>query len=115
MAILLAAEIARRISGTEFPAFLEQAVFRPLKMDHSALGLGRFPLEAMMRCQAEDAVPESGAGDPAARDRGRPAAPAQPRLGSRGRVRGLKVHPACPKPAAGNRRFGVAPKARPGL
>ena len=33
MAILLAAEIARRISGTEFPAFLEQAVFRPLKAD----------------------------------------------------------------------------------
>ena len=35
--ILLAAEIAQRISGTEFPAFLEQAVFRPLKMDHSSL------------------------------------------------------------------------------
>ena len=68
MAILLAAEIARRISGTEFTAFIDQAVFRPLKMEHSALGLGRFPLEAVMRCQAEDAAPESGAGDPAARD-----------------------------------------------
>jgi CubicO group peptidase (beta-lactamase class C family) len=67
MALLLASEIARRISGTEFAAFIEQAVFRPLEMKHSALGLGRFPLEAAMRCQAEDAAPESGAGDPAAR------------------------------------------------
>jgi CubicO group peptidase (beta-lactamase class C family) len=68
MAILLAAEIARRISGTEFPAFIEGAVFRPLEMKHSSLGLGRFPLEATLRCQAEDAAPESGEGDPAARD-----------------------------------------------
>jgi CubicO group peptidase (beta-lactamase class C family) len=66
MAFLLASEIARRISGTEFPAFIEEAIFRPLEMKHAALGLGRFPLEATMRCQAEDAAPESGAGDPAA-------------------------------------------------
>ena len=68
MAILLAAEIARRISGTAFPAFVEEAVFQPLGMKHSALGLGRFPLEATMRCQAENAAPESGAGDPTARE-----------------------------------------------
>jgi CubicO group peptidase (beta-lactamase class C family) len=68
MAILLAAEVARRISGTAFSAFVEEAVFRPLGMEHSALGLGRFPQEATMRCQAEDAAPESGAGDPAARE-----------------------------------------------
>jgi CubicO group peptidase (beta-lactamase class C family) len=68
MAILLAAEVARRISGTEFPAVIGEAVFRPLGMAHSALGLGRFPLEAAMRCQAADAAPESGAGDPAARE-----------------------------------------------
>jgi CubicO group peptidase (beta-lactamase class C family) len=68
MAILLASEVARRISGTAFPEFIEEAVFRPLGMTHSALGLGRFPLEATMRCQAEDAAPESGAGDPSARD-----------------------------------------------
>jgi CubicO group peptidase (beta-lactamase class C family) len=68
MAILLAAEVARRISGTEFSAFIEQAVFRPLEMKHSALGLGRFPLEVTMRCQAENAAPESGAGDPTARE-----------------------------------------------
>jgi len=66
MAILLAAEVAQRISRTEFASFIEGAVFRPLEMNHSALGLGRFPLEAMMRCQAENAAPESGGGDPAA-------------------------------------------------
>ena len=37
-------------------------------MKHSALGLGRFPLEATMRCQADGAAPESGAGDPAAKE-----------------------------------------------
>jgi CubicO group peptidase (beta-lactamase class C family) len=68
MAILLAAEVARRISGTEFPAFIDEAIFRPLGMTHTALGLGRFPLESTMRCQAEDAAPESGAGDPSARE-----------------------------------------------
>jgi CubicO group peptidase (beta-lactamase class C family) len=68
MAILLASEVARRISGTEFPALIEGAVFRPLEMKHSALGLGRFALEGTMRCQAENAAPESGAGDPAARE-----------------------------------------------
>jgi CubicO group peptidase (beta-lactamase class C family) len=68
MAILLASEVVRRISGTEFPAFIDQAVFRPLGMTQTALGLGRFPLEATMRCQAEDAAPESGAGDPSARE-----------------------------------------------
>jgi CubicO group peptidase (beta-lactamase class C family) len=68
LALLLAAEVAQRISGAGFLALIEDAVFRPLDMKHSALGLGRFPLEAMMRCQAENAAPESGAGDPATRD-----------------------------------------------
>jgi CubicO group peptidase (beta-lactamase class C family) len=68
MALLLAAEIAQRISGTGLLALIDEFVFRPLEMKHSALGLGRFPLEAMMRCQAENAAPESGAGDPTSRD-----------------------------------------------
>jgi CubicO group peptidase (beta-lactamase class C family) len=68
MAILLTAEVARRIGGMEFPLFVDQTVFQPLGMNHSALGLGRFPLEAARRCQAENAAPESGAGDPTARD-----------------------------------------------
>jgi CubicO group peptidase (beta-lactamase class C family) len=68
MALLLAAEVAQRISGAGFLPFIDDAVFRPLEMKHSALGLGRFPIEAVKRCQAENAAPESGAGDPAARD-----------------------------------------------
>jgi CubicO group peptidase (beta-lactamase class C family) len=68
MAILLASEIGRRIRGAALPAFVEEAIFRPLGMEHSALGLGRFPIEATMRCEAEDAAPESGAGDPNARE-----------------------------------------------
>jgi CubicO group peptidase (beta-lactamase class C family) len=68
MAILLAAEVARRISGVELSVLVDEAVFRPLEMTHSALGLGRFRLEAAMRCQADNAAPESGAGDPLARE-----------------------------------------------
>jgi CubicO group peptidase (beta-lactamase class C family) len=68
MALLLASEIARRISGTEFPVFVDEVLFRPLEMKHSALGLGRFPLEETMQCQPQHAAPESGAGDPAARE-----------------------------------------------
>lgn len=68
MAILLATEIARRISGAELPTLFEETVLRPLGMEHSALGLGRLPIESVMRCQTEAAAPESGAGDPAARD-----------------------------------------------
>ncbi|MEW4571212.1 serine hydrolase domain-containing protein [Tautonia sp. JC769] len=68
MAILLATEIARRIQGDDFPAFLEQSVFRPLGMEHSVLGLGRFPIEAVTPCQTDRAAPESGAGDPDARE-----------------------------------------------
>ncbi|WP_201750092.1 serine hydrolase domain-containing protein [Tautonia marina] len=67
MAILLASEIARRISGIEIPEFVDQTIFRPLGMEHSALGLGRFPMEAVTPCQTERAAPESGAGDPDAR------------------------------------------------
>ena len=62
MAMLLAAEVAQRISGTAISAFVEAAVFRPLEMKHSALGLGRFSLESVMRCQTENAAPESGRG-----------------------------------------------------
>jgi CubicO group peptidase (beta-lactamase class C family) len=67
MAILLATEIARRIRGNDFSEMLEQSVFRPLGMEHSVLGLGHFPIEAVTPCQTERAAPESGAGDPQAR------------------------------------------------
>jgi CubicO group peptidase (beta-lactamase class C family) len=68
MGILLAAEIARRISGTEFIELVDKTVLEPLAMKHSALGLGRFKIDQTMRCQVEKAAPESGAGDPKAKD-----------------------------------------------
>ncbi len=68
MGILLASEVTYRISGTVFPEFVDKTVFRPLGMEHSALGLGRFKLEETMRCQVQDAAPESGAGDPSAKE-----------------------------------------------
>jgi CubicO group peptidase (beta-lactamase class C family) len=37
-------------------------------MKHSAQGLGRFKLEDMISCQMEGAAPESGSGDPKARE-----------------------------------------------
>ncbi len=68
MGILLASEIAHRVSGTEFSRLVDQRVFQPLGMEHSALGLGRFKLDQLMRCQVESAAPEAGGGDPAAKD-----------------------------------------------
>jgi hypothetical protein len=37
-------------------------------MKHSAQGLGRFELEEMVPCQMEGAAPESGGGDPQAKE-----------------------------------------------
>ena len=37
-------------------------------MKHSAQGLGRFKLEEMVSCQMEGAAPESGGGDPQAKE-----------------------------------------------
>jgi CubicO group peptidase (beta-lactamase class C family) len=68
MAILLAAEVAHRISGSDFPKLVNETIFTPLGMSRSALGLGRFKLEDTIRCQVERAAPESGGGDPTAKD-----------------------------------------------
>lgn len=68
MAILLAAEIAQRLSGQSMADLIDAAVFQPLGMRHSALGLGRFELGDLVPCQTEFAAPEAGAGDPAAKD-----------------------------------------------
>jgi len=68
MGILLAARIAERISGMDIQTLVERAVFQPLKMRHSAQGLGRFKLENMISCQTEHAAPEAGGGDPKAKD-----------------------------------------------
>ena len=66
MGILLAAEIAERITKAKLPEFLAREVFSPLGMTRTALGLGSFKLEDTIRCQTEHAAPESGAGDPKA-------------------------------------------------
>ena len=68
MGILLAARVAERISGTEIRTLVDRVVFQPLKMQHSAQGLGRFKLESMVPCQTKVAAPESGGGDPKAKD-----------------------------------------------
>ena len=67
MGILVAAELAQRLSGVGFLEFVDSAVCKPLGMTHSALGLGRFAIEDTMLCQVEDAAPESGGGDAAAK------------------------------------------------
>ena len=66
--ILLAARIAELISGSDILTLVDRNVFQPLSMKHSAQGLGRFKLEEMVSCQMEGAAPESGAGDPQAKE-----------------------------------------------
>jgi CubicO group peptidase (beta-lactamase class C family) len=68
MGILLASQVAQQISGVTIQELVDRSVFGPLDMRHSALGLGRFKLDDMVRCQTDRAAPESGGGDPAARD-----------------------------------------------
>jgi CubicO group peptidase (beta-lactamase class C family) len=68
MGILLAARIAEVLSGSDIRTLVDRTVFRPLSMKHSAQGLGRFNLNDMVACQMEGAAPESGGGDPRARE-----------------------------------------------
>ncbi len=51
MGILVACEVAQRISRADFLEFIDGALFQPLEMKRSALGLGRFRLEEVLRCQ----------------------------------------------------------------
>jgi CubicO group peptidase (beta-lactamase class C family) len=68
MGILLAARIAELVSGSDILTLVDRTVFQPLSMKHSAQGLGRFKLEDMVSCQMEGAAPESGSGDPQAKE-----------------------------------------------
>lgn len=68
MGILLAAEIAERVSGMPLPKFLQEHVFRPLGMKHSVLGGGDSSMPEMVPMQTESAAPEAGGGDPKARE-----------------------------------------------
>ena len=62
MGILLAAEIVERITKMPLPDFLAAQIFKPLSMKRSALGLGTFKREELIRVQTEHAAPEAGAG-----------------------------------------------------
>jgi len=64
MAILLATEIAQRISGTPFPKLVNETIYQPLDMKRSSMGIEGLDPKALMNCQVESAAPESGAGDP---------------------------------------------------
>jgi CubicO group peptidase (beta-lactamase class C family) len=68
MGILLATRIAELISGSEIRTLVDRKVFQPLGMRHSAQGLGRFKREEMVACQLQGAAPESGGGDPRAKE-----------------------------------------------
>ncbi|NBV22463.1 MAG: class A beta-lactamase-related serine hydrolase [Proteobacteria bacterium] len=68
MAILLATHVAELISGTDILTLVERTVLQPLKMQHSAQGLGRFKLTDLVPCQTERAAPEAGGGDPTAKE-----------------------------------------------
>jgi len=67
MAILLAAEIAQRLSGINFLKLVDEKVFQPLGMKHSAIGVGRLGIEATVPVQTECAAIEAGGGDPTAK------------------------------------------------
>ncbi len=64
MGIMLAAEIAQRLSGVEIKKFVAQSILEPLGMKHSALGMGDFQNGQTIPCQVEYAAVESGGGDP---------------------------------------------------
>lgn len=68
MGILLATRIAEIISGSDILTLTDRTVFQPLGMKHSAQGLGKFKLEEMVPVQMDGAAPESGGGDPKARE-----------------------------------------------
>jgi CubicO group peptidase (beta-lactamase class C family) len=68
MGVLLAARVGEVVSGSDMLALVDRTVFQPLGMKHSAQGLGRFKLEEMVACQTDGAAPESGSGDPTAKE-----------------------------------------------
>jgi CubicO group peptidase (beta-lactamase class C family) len=68
MGILLATRMAEIISGADIRTLTDRTIFQPLKMQHSAQGLGRSQLDDMVPCQTEYCAPEAGGGDPKAKD-----------------------------------------------
>ena len=67
MAILLASEVARKITGKPIATLVDEAICQPLNLKHTAMGTGRLDKDSLVRCQVENAAPESGSGDAATR------------------------------------------------
>jgi CubicO group peptidase (beta-lactamase class C family) len=68
MGILLAARVAELLSGTDILTLVDRSVFQSLQMRHSAQGLGRFAITDFVSLQTDRAAPESGGGDPNAKN-----------------------------------------------
>lgn len=68
MGILLATHVAELLTKKSILTFVDEAVFQPLGMKHSAQGLGRFKLQDMVPLQTKFAAVEAGGGDPSAKD-----------------------------------------------
>ncbi|MCA9194642.1 MAG: beta-lactamase family protein [Planctomycetales bacterium] len=66
MAILLACEIAARLTRRSIPDMVEHDVIKALNMNDSSLGISGLEPVNIVRAQTEFGAPESGAGDPAA-------------------------------------------------
>lgn len=62
MAILLACEVAQRITGKPIAELVDERVVKPLELKRSALGVGHLNRNELMPVQTEFAAPESGAG-----------------------------------------------------
>lgn len=64
MGILLALEIARRLTSQSIPTLVNKTVLEPLRMQNSELGSGRLSAAQLMQSQTEYGAVESGAGSP---------------------------------------------------
>ena len=68
MGIMLAAEIAQRLSGLEIKRLVHDRVVEPLQMNHSAIGMGSLEPKNVMPMQVEFGAEESGGGSAESRD-----------------------------------------------
>ena len=72
MGILLASEIAQRITSLPFREFLRREVFLPLGMRETSLGLGGRRIEDTAQCQVENSNDDWNWNTPYWRDLGAP-------------------------------------------
>lgn len=68
MGILLATHIAELLTDRSIHDLVMDTVCKPLELKRTVLGVGDFPRTDLVDCQTDRAAPESGAGDPAAKD-----------------------------------------------